>query len=246
VSQLAVDFKQSGSGREQRTDGNWKHLGIIDGGSVRIGQPMAPRSGQGVEVGHYPGPAVTQGYILSYDRDLNTFRDLTIQGKNVSIYAQAGGSLNLSASQLILPDGSITTPMLAPNAVQQLLTSSYLAGGSGAYSTINTWLETSVQIAATVFSGAVVRLECRLNFSVSAAAAVNVGIFYDHALLIGNQAAVYTPSDLINWGQMVSFVYYYTPSAGTHTFGIGVNFSAGTLTLSPGAYQALYVTEQKR
>jgi hypothetical protein len=49
-SKLLVD-----NGRERRTDGLWKHLGIADMGSLRVTNWDAPRSGRGTELIFY-GP----------------------------------------------------------------------------------------------------------------------------------------------------------------------------------------------
>jgi hypothetical protein len=115
VSQLAVGYRAGSNGRQQRSDGYEKHLGLLDVGSVRAMANLTTtpplRVGLGLEMVF--DPAGKTGYLFPFDREASQYLDLAITGKNV-ILGVSGGTLQL-------PAGSITTPMLAPNAASQLI-----------------------------------------------------------------------------------------------------------------------------
>jgi hypothetical protein len=241
MTQSAVATKHLGSGREQRTDGLWKHLGLIDGGTLRGVNYLPPRSGQGVEIGNIPGAGPTQGVLMSYDRDLDTFRDLTIQARNLLL--SASGTLNLAASSLVLPPGSITTSMLAAGAAQQQL-GSYYATPSFSTTVTSGWVATPVSFQATT-AGGLLRLEASaaLYHSVGGAG-FYVGWMQDGVI---NPALAYYNAPGSNWTVNFGMTWYAQPAAGLHTFTLAVyNAAAGTLALQSAAVATLYVTEQKR
>jgi hypothetical protein len=98
MTQSAVSTKHLGTGREQRTDGLWKHLGLIDGGTLRATNNLLGNltTGAGLELLYDP-PSLAS-YIQSYDRAANAYVDLVISAKtlNLNPNPQAGGSVKLN------------------------------------------------------------------------------------------------------------------------------------------------------
>lgn len=234
MSQSAVSEKYLGSGREQRTDGLWKHLGTIDGGSLRAvdNQTTTVRTGAGLEL-LYDRPTLTS-YVQSYDRDASAYRDLYIAGKSV-IIGTSGGTLTL-------PAGSVTTAAIAPNAAQQLI-GQYAAGTGWATSAPAAWNESAVQATVTC-SGALLRIEFCISISANTATAyARVGIGMDGGILVALLTSHFPTANLL---QALSCVYYLTPSAGVHRFAVFVLPNTGVMTLDGGTTQTLFVTEQKR
>lgn len=235
MSQSAVAEKYLGSGREQRTDGLWKHLGTIDGGSLRAVDNMTPtiRTGAGLEV-VYDRPSQT-GYLVSFDRELSLYRDLNIAGKNINLQPLQGGTLGL-------PAGSVTTPAIAANAVQQLI-GSFVGASGWAATAPAAWNESAVQVTVTC-SGAPCRIEFCISISANTATAYSrVGIGMDGGILAALLTNHYPTANMI---QALSCVYYVTPSAGPHRFAVFVLPNTGIMTLDGGTTHTLFVTEQKR
>src|SRR5262245_37937601 len=112
MTQSAVAFDQSTNGRERITDGLWTHRG-----NTRI-------------VGILNlGPSASNAMLIDWGADdpatpgqrLVLINALTVApGRLHAASLQVNGPLIVSGA-LTLPNGSITTPMLAPGAAQQLL-----------------------------------------------------------------------------------------------------------------------------
>jgi hypothetical protein len=238
MTQLAVGYKTlSGGGREHKTDGLMKHLGLIDGGSLRATNNLTanlPQTGAGLEL-LYDRPSLTS-YVLSFDRDVNAYRDLNIVGHNINLQPAGGGVLTM-------PPGSITTAAIAANAVQQLI-GSYIGAPPFSTTVVGSWIETPFQVTA-VFSGAPVRIEGVLPLYHSVlAAGMYVGWGIDGTIGRGN---VYCNAPAPNYTLTNSFVDYYTPNPGTHRWSLFVyNATAGTLSFNAAVYAMLHLTEQKR
>jgi hypothetical protein len=237
VSQLAVGFKNGmSSGREQRTDGLWKHLGIVDGGSLRATNNLTPNAptGAGLEL-LYDRPSLTS-YVLSFDRDVNAYRDLNIVGHNINLQPAGGGVLTM-------PAGSINTATIAANAVQQQL-GSYLSAVSWSTSVLNAWVATAVSLQATT-AGGLLRLEASMPlFHSLGGAGFYVGWMLDGSI---QNAMAYYISPGINYTVNFGMTWYATPAAGLHTFALAVySTNAGALSINAAAVATLYVTEQKR
>lgn len=301
MTQSAVAVKHLGSGREQKTDGLWKHLGAIDGGALRIGNQLLVPTGAGTEIGYQISPPL--GFIQAYDRDLNVYRDLTVQAKNLNLYAQAGGSVNLSGpvhvsggldsvqnlpgtgiatpgdisvnrgnntgavyfvdnshylfwdgTQFVLNGGklqlntpaSIRTQDLASGAAQQQL-GSYIAALTQSTAVTGQWLVSSMTTPAVACSGVLTRFEVTTFVWHSAAnAIIMLGVGMDGAATWPSLAMTGCP--VAGQPYLMTFTYYATPPAGTHTFSVlYYNVSAGTANLGhTWAYSTFYVTEQKR
>jgi hypothetical protein len=236
VSQYAAGLKLiTDSGRERRTDGYLKHLGLSDIGSIRATDNLtAPVSqGAGLEL-LFDRPTATS-YIQSIDRSLGVvWRDLNFQARNINLVALSGGIVTL-------PNGSITTPMIAANAVQQVL-GSY--SGSPSYTNaVGPWVETPMSVTVTT-AGGPLRIEWSTSFFMSAAqVTVWWGWGLDGSVTIGT--SMHT-SVAANYNMAASGVYYWTAAAGAHRFALFTGSSGGTMTVQPGVTSSLWVTEQKR
>jgi len=145
---------------------------------------------------------------------------------------------------LVLPNSSITTPMLAGNSVQQLI---------GQYANTPTWSsntsgyqETAIQTPTVACSGAMVRVEATVSFFHTATGAgMQFAFFVDGTMWSNTLAVVNQPVG----GQVmvVTLIFYATPGAGNHRFAVAVNnLNAGTFNLYTGTLQTMWVTEQKR
>jgi hypothetical protein len=153
--------------------------------------------------------------------------------------APAGG-----LASLVLPAGSVTTAMLAPNAASAMI-GSYFAVPTWSTTTTSSWIGTIVSTGSIACSGALLRIE----FSGTLTHSVLGGGFYSGLMIDGN--AVYTlsisNSPGVNYGVPIAWVVYYTPTVGNHIFQMMVNnASAGTLQVSSNVNTGLYVTEQRR
>lgn len=235
MSHLAVGLKTIvDSGRERRSDGLLKHLGTIDGGSLRATDNLTPamRTGAGLELLH-DRPTLTS-YVQSYDRETSAYRDLCISGKSV-IIATTGGTLSL-------PAGSITTAAIQGNAASQLIGS--FAGASGwSTSAPAAWNESAVQVTVTC-SGVPCRIEfCISMFANTATAYSRVGIGMDGGILAALATDHFPTANLL---RSITCTYYVTPSAGPHRFAVFVLPNTGIMTLDGGTTHTLFVTEQKR
>jgi len=143
-----------------------------------------------------------------------------------------------------VPAGSITTPMLAANAAQQLL-GTWDGAATFSTTTTGTWQATPVSVSVTT-GGGVIRIECAFSIYHSAAnAGVYAGIYVDGVQLASNMV-VNMPGN--NSLLPISFVYYDTGrAAGAHTYALWLqNGNAGTLTLCNFNNSTLFITEQKR
>jgi hypothetical protein len=235
MTQYAVSTKQLGTGRERKTDGLMKHLGMIDAGSLRAVDNLTaslPQTGAGLEL-LYAKPSATS-YIQSIDRDTLTWRDLIINARSITLLLQGGA--------LVLPAGSIGTAALATGAVQQQL-GQYAQAPSFATSVIN-WVTTPVSVQFTT-AGGLLRLEASMPLYHSVAGA---GFYVGYTLdgVIQSSLAYYN-SPGVNYTINFGVTWYAQPTAGLHTFAMAVYMAtAGTLTINTAVASTLYVTEQKR
>ena len=253
MSQLAVGYKSAVNGREQRSDGLRRHLGLTDTSSLRIngsgGYP--PLTGAGIEQ-LYAAPT---GFIQSFDRDANQYRDLSIQARSIAIFPQ-GGSLQLPANAIDgaalktgsvttteIKDGTIQTADIAANAVQQLLgqhfatpTFSTSAGG---------YVETPVQVTVTpTAAGSTLRIEGQVTLlAATAGTYCLLGLGVD-GVANNTPAALYFPAS--NQPTQAHFVWYTPNPGGTHRYAVFVASGGGAISMHTSVQQALYVTEQKR
>ena len=149
------------------------------------------------------------------------------------------------SATLVLPNGIITTPMLAPNAVQQLI-GYYFAATTWTLPQTNVWTETPIQVNCTFSGVSPVRLE--FNFSVTCPTKgqrLYWGFFLDGSLGTGIALGV---ADAPENGYLMSCTgtyYSLTPPTGTHRVAMGLYGPTGA-ALSSQLADSLYVTEQKR
>ena len=146
------------------------------------------------------------------------------------------------AGALTLPNGSITTPMIAANAVQAQV-GSYFNTPTFSTTTLG-WVTTPVSTGSVSCTGAVVRIEMGLNFSHSAAnGQCYVAIGMDGTQISYQIINMPTANTLSH----ACLIHYASPSVGNHTFQAMVNNTvAGTLTLYSSAHSWIWVTEQRR
>jgi hypothetical protein len=148
-----------------------------------------------------------------------------------------------ASASLVLPDGSITTPMLAPNAAQQLV-ASYAQATSFSIPQTSVWVESPVQVTVT-FGGYQVRTE--FNVPVVCATKgqrVAWGIMVDGAAPgLGAIGALDSPEN--NYGMMAVGIYYFIPPAGTHRLAFGLYGPAGS-NIPNSLPSTLYINEQRR
>lgn len=222
------------NGRERRSDGLMKHLGLIDAGSLRATTNLTNvATGAGLEL-LYDRPSLTS-YVLSFDRDVNTYRDLNIVGRNIAVQTPGG--------TLTLPAGSITTAAIATGAVQQQL-GQYVAGPSFSTTVVGSWIATPVSVQFTT-AGGLLRLEASMALYHSVGGAgFYVGYVLDGAIQSG---LAYYISPGVNYTVNFGMTWYAQPTAGLHTIAMAVyNATAGTLVINAAVASTLYVTEQKR
>jgi hypothetical protein len=213
------------NGRERKSDGLFRHMGLVDAGSLRAqDNQTGVRSGAGLEL-LFDKPSLTS-YIVSYDRDNPQYRDLNIDARNVNIRSQQGGKVTL-------PAGSA-----------QALIAQYLSGA--AWSTSATgWIETGIQCSGTSTGGVQTRFEATIVWLHSVAGAgVYFHFYLDGGPLISALATVNAPA--VNYAVTTSMILYTAGIApGSHRFAVGINNGVGTFSLFTGAATALYVTEQR-
>lgn len=201
----------------------------ITGALFNPPESIIPKLGTGVEllyVKDNPNPAAANGYGLlqGYSRDTNTYRDLYITGRNVTIGVN-GGKLALPA-----------------NSVQYLVgyaraTSSYTIPAAG-------WGETDVQFSPS-WSGATARIEWEVNMLSGPGVGTvhHVGLGIDGALTWPSIGAYSSPGS----GYVVRLsgvLYNQAPTTGVHRIAIWIYGPAGA-GLWNGAYSSLAVTEQR-
>lgn len=146
-------------------------------------------------------------------------------------------------ASLILPDGIITTPMLAPNAAQEQI-GSYAQLLSWTLPQAGVWTETPIQVTLH-FSG----VRTRIEFNVLMSCPVKgQRVFY--AIMVDGTAPVNGALGALDapengYAMMAAGTYYFTPAVGTRRFAFGVNGPAGVQIFNV-ITSTLYVTEQKR
>lgn len=237
MSHLAVGLKTIvESGRERRSDGLMKHLGLIDTGSFRVTDNLVATSTPGAGMELLYNKATQISYIQSIDRDAGVLRDLTISARNITLAPTAPGTL-------VLPAGSITTAAIATGAVNQPL-GSYFATPGFSSTVTNAWIATAISVQVTT-AGGLLRIEASTPIYHSVAGAgFYVGWMMDGA--VQNSLAYYNAPGA-NWSVNFGMTWYSQPAAGIHTIALGVfNATAGTLATNSAAYSTIYVTEQKR
>jgi hypothetical protein len=140
--------------------------------------------------------------------------------------------------------GSITTDQLAAGAAQAQI-GSYATAPTYSTTSIATWVATTVTTGSIACTGAPCRIECSTQMYHSVAGGgFYTGLMLDGGVLVGMSYQICPAS---NYSLPISWVFYYTPSATSHTFTLCVNKdAAGTLTINPAAISCLYVTEQRR
>jgi hypothetical protein len=107
-------------------------------------------------------------------------------------------------------------------------------------STINTWLETAVQLTVTV-TGKMCRVDWMATFSNTVDGAIITLAFGLDGAVQFSSGTYHQPG--ANRAHYISGSWYVQPAAGSHRFALFINFNSGTLTLSQSVYNFLQVTE---
>ena len=147
---------------------------------------------------------------------------------------------------LSLPAGSVTTPMLAPNAAQQLI-GQYSAATGWVVPGVSQWYESDARCNFTT-SGGLLRVEvaCAVQATV-AGQGVLLGAGYDGGVNLGSLSACHTTGP--NFACPLGGVGYISGCpAGLHRMSIFLYAAGGPngLAFHAWAYQQISVTEQKR
>lgn len=148
-------------------------------------------------------------------------------------------------ASLVLPNGIITTPMLAPGAAQQLI-GSFAQTVSWLLPQSNVWTETPIQVNC-LFSGVPTRftlnllLGCPTKGQRVAWDLMIDGVRQTSAAL----GALDSPEN--NYGSMATGTYYVPnmPAAGTHRVGVALYGPSGSQIFN-AIWSTLYVTEERR
>jgi hypothetical protein len=148
-----------------------------------------------------------------------------------------------SAGVLTLPAGSITTPMLAANAVQQQI-GSYVGLPSFSMTPTGGWVLVPGVTFSFTTTGNLLRIEYSLPIvAAGAAQAIGMAIGVNGAANIGVQSISNGGS---NYSLTFSGTYYLAIGAGTHTLSLWLIWGTGTIVPASSIYATLYATEQKR
>lgn len=212
------------NGRERRSDGLFKHLGLIDAGSLRAqDNQTSVRSGAGLEL-FYLKP--TTSYVQSYDRDAQAYRDLNITGKNINLLPFEGGKVTLPAG----------------TAQEQI--GSYRQAVVWNVPTNGVWTESVASVTGTFAGAPLVRLEaCGAMQGNTAGMYIYVGFGLDGAVCLPSQTLCQpaTANAIIPF----SIIGYWGALTGSHRFAIFAYTSSGVGGFFNGTFATLYVTEQR-
>jgi len=203
-------------GYERMSSGLWTHKGSIDTASLRVTKAMYPSNGAGIEFTY----ANNIGTIYPYDRDVGSYTDLTISGRNITLLPQ-GGKVSL------------------PAGTAQNLIGEYFAAPAWSLPQTNAWLETPLQVTGP-FSGKRTRLDWRVTLNVTALCTVFSGIGIDGTI----QWTLGLHTFQANEYATLCGTMYTAPSAATHRIGVFLNANITGVSLTTSAYQILTVTEQ--
>jgi len=204
----------------------------MTGASFNPLEAIIPKFGTGVELLYVkddPDPSAWNGYgvLQGFSRDTNSYRDLVISGRNVTINAN-GGKLNLPTS-----------------SVQQLK-GQYVNVTGWQIPSQNVWYETPVQADVACTAGYVYRVEACgvINFSATGLLCY-LGLAYNGTGLSSLQAIqIPTGTGVMNYSMIA---YFTAVPTGTMRFATWMHSAnvVGTGGFWPSAAQSLYVTEQR-
>jgi hypothetical protein len=230
----AAHFKEVTNGYEQQTDGLWVHRGVLNAGTLRARNLIAPRSGEGVETQY--DQLSHAGHFLAYNRDTAQYTDLNISAKNLYLNT-FGGTLNL-------PDGSVQTADLAPGAAQASL-GSWIGTPSWSTPGVGINCETPIQVTTgATTSGATIRVELTTAIANNTVGGFTyVGIGTNGAVQIWN-TGFHTVA--VNYVVPLSIVYYFSGTGGSMKFSMFVHLTAGVTTFFSGNTSSMFVYEQRR
>lgn len=226
MTQSAVAYTEQTNGLSALSSGLRTHKGLLEATSIRVRGPLVfPRGGagggQGLEMAHNTDVG---SLLQAYDREKAAWLDFTVNAKNINLAPQGG--------KVALPAGSAQQLL---GSFRQVVSYSIPAAGN--------WYETPAQVSATT-TGGLVRLEaCGSLTHTVVNAVIYVGFMTDGGLTADSVTAA-SPG-VANGVLPYSIVYYSTPSAALHRFSICLytNITGGGFW--NGAYQHLFVTEQR-
>ena len=176
----------------------------------------------------------------------SAFRDITngFERQTSGLWLHRG-RFQVLGGPVDLPDGSIGTAELAPNATQQLI-GSYVQTVNWSLPSSNVWAETPIQANCT-FSGAT---PARVEFTFAFGCPVKGQRVFWMLFVDGATGTAYSLGVLdapeASYSSMANGCYYLmAPPPGAHRISIGMYGPAGAQIAST-IYSTLYVTEQKR
>jgi len=146
-------------------------------------------------------------------------------------------------AHLVVPNGTITTAMLANQACQQLI-GSFVDYVAWTLPQAYVWLESPIQVTLSL-SGAPIRVEFNVPLSCATKGQhLMWGITTNGALIGQALGAIDAPE--ADFGMMAVGIYYYQPPGpGVGRLGLGLHGPSGSQILD-GLPSTFYVTEQKR
>lgn len=153
------------------------------------------------------------------------------------------GRFVVTSGPVDLPDGSIGTSEIAPNACQQLI-SSYVQATAWSLPQTNVWTETPIAVTLT-FGG----YQTRIEFNVPLVCATK-GQHLAWGIMVDGVAPSQGPVGALDapengYGMMAVGVYYFVPTPTSHRFAFGLYGPNGS-SIPNSLPSTLYVTEQRR
>lgn len=223
----ASHFKDVTNGYERTTQGLYVHRG-----KMQVNLNNAPRISN---TGYYDGQLQIRQDTPSEPRI-----GFTEQGSSaLALYKQQG-------AETLRVRGSTGTdyPLVGAAGSAQQIIGQYVGTPGWSSSATGAWLTTTISTGSIVCSGVRVRMECTAPLRHSVAGGQAYYGFMQDGVILANAGFFHAPG--ADYVVPISFTYYHYPSAGSHTYALGVLInSAGTVTTNPYSNSALYVTEQR-
>lgn len=256
MTQQAVAFNDTGTGREQITDGLMRHRGTLWVG------PGTPTEGLWRTQSPPPIPLVVYGQQVEYaqpgplDDGAWSKANLELISNTPSWVGIAFAEQGLAALCLYRPQGAATQLRLRGNdgtdyalaggpGSAQALVGSYVQLVSWTIPNASGWYETPIQVIAT-FTGVRVRLEYSLSFSAPTLGQRHYwSLMLDGGLINANYAMGLLDQPAANGMLSASGIYYHTPSPGSHRYGVALYSSGINLQISNQGLSCLFATEQR-
>jgi hypothetical protein len=200
--------------------------------TARFGGYIVPSTGSGLEIGTTPAPL---SFIVAYNRSGSAYLDLSIQAKNISLTANAGGTVSVTGGAFIPPANAITS--LAGSQPFGTFGSITFSTTSSTYVAITGFAVTLTTTGKPVW---VTATGSMTNTAVNTLIAVGIGI--DGGVV---QAATRLVISQANGDIPFHISSIWQPAAGSHTWQVYMNTNAGTAATDVSTSFTLYAIEYK-